>query len=60
MRTGDTRQASAAYYEAAAVMVRLGQTARARSVLPLLHRLDRDKARQLNELIMRPADRGGA
>jgi outer membrane biosynthesis protein TonB len=59
MRTGDIRQASAAYYEAAAIMVRLGQRARARSVLPLLHRLDRDKARQLNELILKPTDRSG-
>ena len=59
LRTGDTRQASAAYYEAAAIMVRLGQPARARTVLPLLYRLDRNRARQLSELISRPVNRGG-
>jgi tetratricopeptide (TPR) repeat protein len=58
LRIGDPKQAGAAYYEAAVVMVRLGQTARARSVLPLLHRLDRDKAKQLNDLILKPASRG--
>ncbi len=59
MRTGDTAQAGAAYYEAAAIMVRLGQTARARGVLPLLYRLDRNKARQLNDLIQNPVSRSG-
>lgn len=59
LRTGDTGQAGAAYYEAAVIMVRLGQLARARSVLPLLHQLDREKARQLNELILNPGARGG-
>lgn len=58
LRTGDPVQAGAAYYEAAAIMVRLGQSARARSVLPLLHRLDRNKAMQLNELLLRPAGHG--
>jgi Flp pilus assembly protein TadD len=59
MRIGDSVQAGAAYYEAAAIMVRHGQPARARSVLPLLYRLDRNKARQLNELIQKPANRNG-
>jgi tetratricopeptide (TPR) repeat protein len=59
VRLGDTEQAANAYYEAAVIMVRLGQPARARSVLPLLHRLDRNKARQLNNLIMNPSSRVG-
>jgi tetratricopeptide (TPR) repeat protein len=59
LRIGDTGQAGAAYYEAAAIMVRLGQPARARGVLPLLYRLDQNKARQLSELIQKPARGSG-
>jgi tetratricopeptide (TPR) repeat protein len=59
LRTGNTRQAADAYYNAAVIMIRLGQPVRARSVLPLLYRLDRNKARQLNDQLIKPAGRGG-
>jgi len=48
---GKKTEAAAAYYEAAAILVRLGQTRRAGSLMPLLNHLDAEKASQLKELI---------
>ena len=48
---GKKVEAAAAYYEAAALLVKLGQTKRANSLLPLLNYLDSEKADQLKELM---------
>jgi hypothetical protein len=48
---GKYREAANAYFEAASILVRQGQTGRARSLLPVLDRLDRSKADALNQLI---------
>ena len=48
---GKYREAADAYFEAASILVKQGQTARARSLLPMLDRLDRSKADALNQLI---------
>lgn len=48
------REAAGAYYQAAEILVKQGQLARARSLLPVLQRLDRAKAEELNQLIMAP------
>ncbi len=44
-------QAAAAYYEAATILVRKGQAIRARSLVGLLHSLDKSKADKLQKLI---------
>lgn len=48
---GKNKQAAAAYYEAAAILVRKGQANRARSLMGLLRHLDKTKADELQKLI---------
>ncbi len=48
---GKYREAASAYFEAASILVKQGQTGRARSLLPMLERLDRNKAEELQQLI---------
>jgi len=48
---GKYREAADAYFEAASILVKLGQAGRARSLLPMLERLDRSRAEELNQLI---------
>ena len=48
---GKYREAASAYFEAASILVRQGQAGRARSLLPMLERLDRKKAEELHQLI---------
>jgi outer membrane biosynthesis protein TonB len=48
---GKYREAADAYFEAAAILVKQGKTGRARSLLPMLARLDRKKAEELHQLI---------
>ena len=48
---GRIKEAAASYYDAAAVLVRLGQVERAASLIHLLGRMDTEKARELQELI---------
>ncbi|MGD2160621.1 MAG: tetratricopeptide repeat protein [Gammaproteobacteria bacterium] len=51
LNTGNTREAANAYFEAATILVKMGQIRRASSLLPMLGRLDRNKADELNQLI---------
>ena len=51
MSRGKYREAASAYFEAAAILVKLGHAGRAKSLLPTLGRLDRSKAEELNQLI---------
>ncbi len=51
MRRGKYTEAASAYFEAAAILVKLGHVGRAKSLLPTLGRLDRSKAEELNQLI---------
>jgi outer membrane biosynthesis protein TonB len=51
LNSGNAREAANAYFEAAAILVRMGQIRRASSLLPMLGRLDRSKAEELNQLI---------
>jgi len=48
---GKNKQAAAAYFEAAAIMVHKGQVNRARSLMGLLRHLDKSKADELQKLI---------
>ena len=48
---GKKQQAATAYFEAAAILVRQGQIKRAKSMVGLLHHLDKDKAHKLQQLI---------
>jgi len=48
---GKYREAANAYFEAASILVKLGEAGRARSLLPMLDRLDRSRAEELNQLI---------
>lgn len=48
---GKNAQAASAYYEAAAIFVRMGQSSRAESLMGLLWRLDPSKADELQKLI---------
>jgi hypothetical protein len=48
---GKYREAADAYFEAASILVKQGKTGRARSLLPMLARLDRKKADELHQLI---------
>lgn len=48
---GKNAQAASAYYEAAAILVRMGQRSRAESLIGLLWRLDPSKADELQKLI---------
>ena len=48
---GKKAEAAAAYYEAAALLVKLGHQRQADSLLPLLNYLDNEKAKQLQELL---------
>ena len=54
MSRGKYSEAAGAYYQAGAILVKLGQTGRARSLLPMLQRLDRARAEELNQLMMAP------
>ena len=51
LRKGSPREAASAYYEAAAILVKMGQIRRASSLMPMLQRLDRAKAEELNQLL---------
>lgn len=51
---GKYREAAGAYYQAAAILVKQGQMGRARSLLPMLERLDRTRAEELNQLMNAP------
>ncbi|UCB53891.1 MAG: tetratricopeptide repeat protein, partial [Thiotrichales bacterium] len=51
---GKYQDAANAYFQAAAILVKKGQTGRARSLLPMLERLDRSKAEELNQLLSAP------
>ncbi len=48
---GKNKQAAAAYFSAASILVRKGQARRARSLIGLLRHLDKDKAEELQKLI---------
>jgi len=48
---GSEKEAADAYFEAAAILVKTGRIDRARSLLPMLGRLDRAKAEELNRLM---------
>ncbi len=48
---GNNEEAANAYFEAASILVKQGEVGRARSLLPMLERLDRSKAEALNQLI---------
>jgi len=48
---GSDKEAASAYFEAAAILVKIGLVGRASSLLPMLDRLDRSKAEELNQLI---------
>jgi len=48
---GEMKQAAGSYYEAAAILVRLGQLQRANSLVGMLGNMDQDKAKQLQALI---------
>ncbi|NNJ96833.1 MAG: hypothetical protein HKP12_06700 [Gammaproteobacteria bacterium] len=52
---GSEKEAADAYFEAAAILVKTGRIDRARSLLPMLGRLDRAKAEELNRLILSTA-----
>ena len=51
---GKYREAADAYFQAASILVKQGQSHRARSLLPMLERLDRSKAEELNRLMSTP------
>jgi hypothetical protein len=51
LRMGSPAEAANAYYEAAEILVRKGQLRRAGSLIPMLQRLDRSKAEELNQLL---------
>ncbi|MBT8129288.1 MAG: tetratricopeptide repeat protein, partial [Gammaproteobacteria bacterium] len=51
LRMGSPVEAANAYYEAAAILVKKGQLRRAGSLIPMLQRLDRTKAEELNQLL---------
>lgn len=48
---GKNKEAASAYFEAAAILVRNGQTSRARSLMGVLRHLDESKADELKQLI---------
>lgn len=48
---GKDKEAAAAYFEAAAILIKKGQVNRARSLMGLLRHLDREKASELQRLI---------
>jgi len=50
---GSDKEAASAYFEAAAILVKKGHIGRASSLLPMLDRLDRARAEELNQLISR-------
>ena len=54
LRMGSPREAANAYYEAAAILVKKGELRRASSLVPMLQRLDRTKAEELNQLLANP------
>ncbi len=51
LRQGKRKEAAGAYFDAAAILVKLGQKRRASSLLPMLSRLDSAKAKELNQLL---------
>ncbi len=51
LRSGNNQEAANAYFEAAAILVKMGQAGRASSLLRMLGQLDRAKAEELNQLI---------
>ena len=51
---GKYQEAANAYFQAAAILVKKGETGRARSLLPMLERLDRSRAEELNQLLSAP------
>jgi tetratricopeptide (TPR) repeat protein len=48
---GKMKEAANSYYEAAAILVRLGQVERASSLMGMLSRVDQEKAEELRDLI---------
>jgi len=48
---GKDKEAAAAYFEAAAILIKKGQADRARSLMGLMRHLDRDKAVELQQLL---------
>ena len=55
---GKMEQAASSYYEAAVILVRLGQTDRAASLMGMLNRVNPDKAKELQELLSSQQSRG--
>ena len=55
LNSGNQKEAAAAYYEAAAILVKQGHKARAASLLRMLDRLDREKAKALRDLLSPPS-----
>ena len=51
LRMGSPGEAANAYYKAAAILVKKGELRRASSLMPMLQRLDRTKAEELNQLL---------
>jgi hypothetical protein len=51
LRKGNPGEAASAYFEAASILVKMGQLRRASSLIPMLERLDRAKAEELNQLL---------
>ena len=51
---GMYRDAATAYFQAASILVEQGQIGRAGTLLPMLERLDRAKAQELNQLMAAP------
>lgn len=51
---GKYREAADAYFQAASILAQQGQSRRAMSLLPMLERLDRSRAEELNQLLRAP------
>jgi outer membrane biosynthesis protein TonB len=56
LNSGNRKEAAAAYYEAAAILVEQGQRARAASLMHMLSRLDPEKAQALQNLLSPPSE----
>jgi outer membrane biosynthesis protein TonB len=56
LNSGNRKEAAAAYYEAAAILVKQGQRARAASLMHMLGRLDPGKAQALQNLLSPPSE----
>ena len=56
LNSGNRKEAAAAYYEAAAILVAQGRRARAASLIHMLRRLDPEKAQELQNLLSPPSE----